>query len=97
MINEYYGATEVEDLDKNIDIEELNSAIRDLSKNKATGHDQVLNEYIINSSTPIRYLILMIFNNILTLEYFPKKWSIVSIIPIFKSGDKNVSLCLQVL
>ena len=70
MINEYFSATEVEDLDKNLDIEELNSAISDLSKNKATGHDQVLNEYIINSSTPIRYLILMIFNNIFNTGIF---------------------------
>ena len=90
-INEHYGATEVDELDKNIDFVELNSAIKDLSKNKATGHDQVLNEFIINSPTNIRYLILMLFNSILTLEYFPEKWSIGSIIPIFKSGDKNVS------
>ena len=33
----------------------------------------------------------MIFNNILTLEYFPEQWSIGSVIPIFKSGDKNVA------
>ena len=90
-INEHYGATEVDELDKNIDLVELNSAIKDLSKNKATGHDQVLNEFIINSPTNIRYLILMLFNSILTLEYFPEKWSIGSIIPIFKSGDKNIS------
>ena len=79
----------VDELDQNIYLEELNNAIKSLKRGKSGGNDAIVNEFIINAPYYIRNLMLLIFNNILELEYIPDKWCVGSIIPIFKSGDKN--------
>ena len=35
--------------------------------------------------------VLTIFNNILSLEYFTDFWTRGNIVPIYKSGDKNIA------
>ena len=77
-----------EDLDREITIGELDLAIKGLKGNKAAGMDNVLNEFIINSSQDIKCLMLLLFNRILSLEYFPSCWAAGEVVPIFKSGDK---------
>ena len=86
-----FSNVKVDSLDKQIDMAELNFAINDMKKQKACGEDMVFNEAIINSSFAIKYLILTIFNNLLSLEYFPNIWSEGSIVPVFKAGDINDS------
>ena len=49
----------------------------------------ILNEFILNAPRHVKLVMLMIFNNILLLEYFPSSWAVGNIVPIFKSGDKN--------
>ena len=70
---------------------ELDSNIKELKSNKSAGSDNVLNEFIVHAPFSIRLLILTIFNNILTLEYFPECWALGGIVPIHKSGDKNIA------
>ena len=60
-----------------------------MNRNKSPGKDLVLNEYIFNASYKVRYVMLLLFNNILSSEYFPSHWSVGSIVPIFKKGDKK--------
>ena len=80
---------EVDELDKDIDMEELEGAIKDLKKNKASGEDLILNEFIIYAPTKIKIILLCIFNCILNTEIFPSFWAIGDIVPIFKKGDKH--------
>ena len=68
---------------------ELEKGIKDLNRHKSSGVDLVLNEFLVHASYGVKLLILMIFNNILKLEYFPECWAKGDIIPIFKSVDKN--------
>ena len=88
-IYENSSNVKVEALDKQISMTELNFAINDMKKQKSCGEDKVFNESIFHSSFAIKYLILTIFNNILSLEYFPELWCEGSIVPVFKAGDQN--------
>ena len=83
------GDTRVLELDRDITIDELQLAIRELKRDKAAGHDAIVNEFIINAPLVVHFLLISIFNSMLFLEYFPEIWCIGSIIPIFKSGDKG--------
>ena len=78
-------------LDGPITMTELDESIKELKMNKSAGADNILNEFIVNSPISVRLLILTIFNNILDLEYFPDCWAQGGIIPIHKSGDKNIA------
>ena len=78
-------------IDEPLTMDELESNIRELKTDKSAGHDNVLNEFIVNAPVSVRLLILAIFNNILNLEYFPECWAKGGIVPIHKSGDKNVA------
>ena len=79
----------LEELDKEIEMGELEEAIKSLHTDKASGADHVLNEFIIHASYGIKLLILLIFNTVLSLEHFPSQWGKGNVIPIFKSGDKR--------
>ena len=76
-------------LDKCIDLVELDKAIKSLKGNKASGEDNVINEFFINASFGVKFFIIILFNKILELEYFPSQWAVGKIVPIFKKGDRN--------
>ena len=76
-------------LDAKITMKELEYSIKSLKRNKACGHDKIINEFILNAPFQVKYFMLLLFNCILTLEYFPASWAIGSIIPVYKKGDKN--------
>ena len=80
----YIGTT-----DDPIEFDELEGAISSLKREKSAGEDLILNEFILNAPRHVKLVMLMIFNNILLLEYFPSSWAVGNIVPIFKSGDKN--------
>ena len=87
--NEGQEEIHIDIVDNAIGMSELEGAIKSLKKDKSAGEDLILNDFILNASHTVKILILIIFNNILTLEYFPSVWTVGSIVPIFKSGDKN--------
>ena len=87
--NEGQEEIHIDIVDNAIGMSELEGAIKCLKKDKSAGEDLILNDFILNASHTVKILILIIFNNILTLEYFPSVWTVGSIVPIFKSGDKN--------
>ena len=76
-------------LDEPFSLLELNKAINSLKSDKAAGVDFIVNEFIVNSSTHVKLLLLTIFNVLLQMQYFPDYWTIGTISPIFKKGDKS--------
>ena len=78
-------------VDKQIEMEELNVAIKSLKKNKAAGEDNLVNEFFLHASMPVKLFILILFNKILDFEYFPTIWALGKVVPVFKKGDKNNS------
>ena len=76
-------------LDDPIEMRELEGAIKSLKTDKSAGEDLILNEFILNAPMKVKFVLLLLFNNILLLEYFPTSWAVGSIVPIFKSGDKK--------
>ena len=79
----------IEELDGPITMKELEGTIKELRRDKSAGQDKILNEFIINASFRLKMIFLVIFNNILQLEYFPDSWSVGNIVPVFKKGDKG--------
>ena len=51
----------------------------------------VIIEFIVIAPLNIKLLFLSIFYNILNFEHFPKCWERGEIVPIYKSGDKNIA------
>ena len=45
--------------------------------------------FFINASVGVKFFIIILFNKILELEYFPYQWAVGKIIPVFKKGDRN--------
>jgi len=76
-------------LDAPVGMNEIETAIKGLKRNKAAGQDNVVNEFLLNSSVGIKLFLLVLFNTILELEYFPSEWALGKVIPIFKKGDKK--------
>ena len=76
-------------LDNQIEMQELDIAIKSLKKNKSSGEDNLVNEFFIHASLPVKFFIIILFNKILDLEYFPSVWAIGKVVPVFKKGDKN--------
>ena len=75
---------------KAISERELNQAIKQLSRSKSPGPDNIPNEALIEANKEIRKIILYVFNKIYSEEEIPKKWSEGKIIRIYKGkGKKN--------
>ena len=79
-----------EELNLPITQQEVLSAIKRLSKNKSVSpSDNLLNEYLIESSDILSGHLTDMFNIIFNSGHFPTSWSKGYIVPIFKKGDKN--------
>ena len=70
-------------------MKELEGAIKGLKRNKSAGEDNILNEFLKNASLTVKIFILILFNKLLDLEYFPKMWATGKITPVFKKGDNK--------
>ena len=79
----------IEELDAPIDWNELNAGINELKNNKAAGVDNIINEYLIHAPTHVKKFILVLFNNIMDLQFYPSFWSYGVITPVKKKGDGN--------
>ena len=78
-----------EELDLPFSTEEIYSAIKSLSTNKACSHDYILNEYFTETSEILLEPLKLLFNHILSKQSFPKSWSRGVVIPIYKKGDPD--------
>ena len=80
---------DVDILDRQIDFDELEEAISGLKTSKSSGPDSLINEFFLYATIELKVFIVILFNTILKLEYFPASWAVGSITPIFKKGDKD--------
>ena len=72
-------------------MEELNTAIQKLKRNKAPGFDNVSAEHVIFSGNNFRRLLLFLLNSMLSCGHIPESFLKGIIIPIHKGKGKSVS------
>ena len=82
MSSLYYSPNPI--LDQNFTEEEIKRAIRHLKNNKSSGIDEILNEYLINSTSEYIKLYTELFNVILKCGIIPEEWSFGIIKPLYK-------------
>ena len=58
-----------------------------LKRDKATGFDNIMNEYLITGKTLLLPILCKLFNNILDTGNFPEIWVKSVIVPVYKKGD----------
>ena len=68
---------------------ELNLALKQLSRGKSPGPDNILNKALIETDKDTRRICLLVFNKIYTDEEIPKTWCKGNIIKIYKGKSKK--------
>jgi hypothetical protein len=63
--------------------------IETLDKNKGPGHDHIPASFLINTKDSISKILLLIFNQSLSVGHFPDFWKLALITPVFKSGFRD--------
>ena len=84
-----YSDIQVETLDMPISLQEYKECLKSLKNEKSSGYDTISNEFLKNNSDDFHYVLLKLFNQILSSGIFPKEWAIGELIPIHKKGDPN--------
>lgn len=72
-------------LNVHFSLEEILAAAKCLKNNKACGQDQILNEFLKNSTDLMMTVYTWLFNVILDSRLFPENWCLGSIIPLYKN------------
>ena len=70
-------------------LQEILKAISQLRTNKSAGPDKLLNEFFINGKEVLSTTLLILFNKLFEMGYFPEEWSEGYIIPLHKKGSIN--------
>ena len=97
MTNQCYDSPQVDNssvndeniLYKSISEEEIRTCISRLKNHKASGVDNIINEYIKATKDIPMPVYTRVFNIIFMNGIFPDVWSKGIIIPIYKKGDKT--------
>ena len=69
--------------------QELDTAISELNRGKASGEDRIDNEHIVHSGPVFRKTILSLINAMLLKSHIPKEMKIGIIITLYKGGKKR--------
>ena len=85
-LNEYAG-NEVEELEKQIDMDELRDALKRMKNNKAPGIDSITSEFLKGLSELGYQATLEILNNILEEETTPELWTKSVTVMLYKKRD----------
>ena len=64
--------------------EQLAKAIGQLRTNKSSGADKLINEFFISGKNLLNPTLLILFNKLFAMGYFPENWSEGYIIPLHK-------------
>ena len=92
-VNSYQKQFQYDHLEENreIQIEEINHAIKQLKQNKACGPDQLPNEIFIQGGRSMEQILCRIFNEIYADENIPDEWKNLEIITLYKGkGDREL-------
>ena len=76
-------------VDKEFTLQEIDSAIKHLKSGKATGSDDIRNEYISYEKRQLKPVLKLLFNEIYDTGIYPEQWSSGIIIPIYKKGTRE--------
>ena len=69
--------------------QELDTAISELNRGKASGEDRIDNEHIVHSGPVFRKTIFSLINAVLLKSHIPKEMKIGIIISLYKGGKKR--------
>ena len=83
------GWVAVDELDSDITELEVNKAINKLKQGKAMGVDEIPSEILLLSKEKILRYLTKLFNKMFQIGYFPVRWGVAIIVPLYKSGDKS--------
>ena len=84
-----------EELNRQIDVSEVQSAINNLKLNKSVCLcDNLLNDYFIESSDTLSTHITDIFNKDLSTGYFPGSWAEGYIVPLHKKATLTMLIII---
>ena len=75
------------ELDEPISRLEIKTAISNLSTNKSSGIDNIVNEYFKHAAEILLEPLHTLFNKILNSGSFPTQWATGVVVPIHKKGD----------
>ena len=75
------------ELDRPIDLTELEQAIKGLKNRKSPGLDGITNEAIKALPNNWKEELLLVFNRILDEGTVPEDWSKIEVVPLLKNGD----------
>lgn len=75
------------DLDKGIEIEEVNIALRKAKNSKSAGVDGCINEILKSGGEAMGRSLLVLFQKVWKSESVPIDWARGIIVPLFKDGE----------
>ena len=78
------------DMDFSISEKEISMCIKRLKNKKAVGYDLISNEMLRYSQHALLPALSLLFNGILTSKLYPSQWCESFIVPIYKSGGKEI-------
>eukprot|EP00745_Piridium_sociabile_P034171 TRINITY_DN58732_c0_g1_i3.p1 TRINITY_DN58732_c0_g1~~TRINITY_DN58732_c0_g1_i3.p1 ORF type:complete len:233 (+),score=10.78 TRINITY_DN58732_c0_g1_i3:3-701(+) len=79
----------IPELDESISETEIRQAISKLKTGKASGLDEISNEFLKSSVNQIIPFLIKLFNKLYDNGYFPDDWTRSVIVPLLKKGDAN--------
>ena len=83
------GNNNVEMLDKNVDLNEIQSAMKILKEDRVSG-DGWTKRMLTSSPVAVLYAFQIIFNVIMGTHFFPTKWRTTLVSELFKNkGSRN--------
>ena len=89
MLSEDDYDVQNEILDRKFTVYEVECAINHLKCGKASGPDDIRNEYIKYEKQNLKLVLNQLFNMIYDTGIYPENWSTGVIVPIYKKGDKD--------
>lgn len=83
------GDKMIEELNKEIEMSEVDKALGKAERNKAAGEDGCINEILKGGEGAMKESLLMLCQSMWREERVPKDWERGIIVPIFKEGEKK--------
>ena len=75
---------------QHVTVSHVSHLLHGLSSNKATGIDKISCKIIKLAAPVISDSLTLIFNQAITISFFPDEWKIARVIPLYKTGQRNI-------